>query len=891
MKKIKNIVVLPHTHWDREWYFTSSKSLVYSLKDFDEILDYLEDNSEIESFILDGQTSIIEDYLQMRPENTDRMKALVTKKRIMTGPWYTQPDTLVISGESLIRNLLYGTRSAKKLGHSMAMGYLPDSFGMSAQMPMIYNGFGIKYATFRRGIADGITKDREFYWKSKDGSKVFTHNIFHYGSMAYPPSENKGIEEYFSKMIKTLGPSSTTGTMILFNGEDQKPIRKNIVDILDKSKKIFEDINFQIENIEDTMEKMAKTDTNFITYEGEFTLGQHSRVHKSIFSTRADLKNKNNAIENFMVNILEPVSSLAYFFGYKYEEKLFEKIWKLMLDNSAHDSIGMCNSDRTNQDIKQRFVLAENYADALLEFKLREIGINIVEDGIFQFQIYNLLPYLRDDVLLVELFVPDYNFDILTNEGVQVKHELLEITDVTSKIMPKSLREVGVDDDLNPIWIRTVSKIYKAKVLLSVKDLSPVGYNTFQIISKNNGNIIGSDELISQSKADVEVGEIENKFYKIYLNKDNEICVYDKIKSKEFNKLIGIEDSGDEGDSYDYSEPTDDRKVRKHVVSSSTFTPSALMGIAEFAIDIMLPYNLEKRTKHEDSVSQRVALKISLKENDKNIYIELATVNNVTEHRLRIIFNTDINAQESVADQQFGLIERPVYLPQVENWKEEGWNEKPRTIEPLQSFVCIRDKDQGVQIVTPSVREYQIVGENYNEVAMTVYRATPFLGKDNLNDRPGRESGTKARTPDAELLGVNINSTYILRLYDECPKDHILSQNAKEILTPTICYQAAQFKNNTDYFVLNVAKERKLPQNFSMIEFNKDIVLSTIKKGEGREEIMIRAYNPSMSEKKKLQSDFKDSSKFEEVNLDETKLKDTSFDFEPCQVKSYIYRR
>ena len=118
--------------------------------------------------------------------------------------------------------------------------------------------------------------------------------------MAYPPSENKGIEEYFSKMIKTLGPSSTTGTMILFNGEDQKPIRKNIVDILDKSKKIFEDINFQIENIEDTMEKMAKTDTNFITYEGEFTLGQHSRVHKSIFSTRADLKNKNNAIENFI---------------------------------------------------------------------------------------------------------------------------------------------------------------------------------------------------------------------------------------------------------------------------------------------------------------------------------------------------------------------------------------------------------------------------------------------------------------------------------------------------------------------------------------------------------------------------------------------------------------
>lgn len=880
MKKKLKIVILPHTHWDREWYFTSSKSMIYSLRDFDEIIEFMENHDEVRSFILDGQTSIIDDYLEMHPEHTERLKKLVKSKRILTGPWYTQPDTLVVSGESLIRNLLYGTKKAREYGHSMEIGYLPDSFGMSAQMPQIYNGFGIKYATFRRGIADSITKDREFYWESKDGSKVFAHNIYHYGSMAYPPSDSHGVKTYFEKMVSLLEESSTTGSILLFNGEDQKPIRKNINDIVEKARSIFPEVEFEIGNLEDTLKEMENSDTEFITYQGEFTFGQHSRVHKSIFSTRADLKTMNNTLENFIVNILEPVSSIAYLAGFTYEEKLYEKIWKLMLDNSAHDSIGMCNSDRTNRDVKHRFELAKNYAEDLLELKLREIGIHIEEKDAFQFQLYNLLPCKRDGYVEMELFVPSPHFEIRNESGVIQEHVVMEIEEVTTNIFAKSKREIGVDDDLNPLWAQTVTSIYKTKTKISVKGLPSMGYSTYTISSKD---LEASNRSLNQDSSC-----IENEFYRITLDENGRIDLFDKTRDKAYPDFITLEDSGDEGDSYDYSEPKDDRVIIERDLQNARFNKNNLGSQGEFSYLMKIPFDLKERSQGTCGTEQIVKLSIELNEGDKGIHASISTKNQAIEHRLRFVVNTDIKATKSKADQQFGLIERPVYLSEVEKWKEEAWDEKPRTIEPMQSLVSISGKEGNLAIITESVREYQVVGDDFNKVAMTLYRSTPFLGKDNLNDRPGRESGTKARTPEAELLGIELNSRYTIRLDDELMEESLLSMTAKEVLTPIIGYQAAQFKNNTDYFVLNMPKEKTLHPEFSLLETSKNVVISTLKKVEGKNDLILRVFNPSDKESVEMELSSPCIDQIIEVNLDETLKGNSSLILAPCQVKGYL---
>ena len=183
MKKNK-VHVVPHSHWDREWYFTTSRSKIYLMKDFKDVLDTLERNSEFKYFMIDAQASLLDDYLKWSPKDEERIKSLVQKGKLIIGPWYTQTDQLVISGESIVRNLYYGIERCKEFGNYMRVGYVPDSFGQSAQMPQIYNGFGIKDSLFWRGVSDDMVDFTEFNWKGSDGTTAFAVQIpfgYYYG--------------------------------------------------------------------------------------------------------------------------------------------------------------------------------------------------------------------------------------------------------------------------------------------------------------------------------------------------------------------------------------------------------------------------------------------------------------------------------------------------------------------------------------------------------------------------------------------------------------------------------------------------------------------------------------------------------------------------------------
>ena len=143
---VKTVHVVPHTHWDREWFFTTSRAQVYLLKDLKDVIDNLENNPGFDHFILDGQASLIDDYLKWRPQDLERVQKLVKNKKLIIGPWYTQTDQYVVSAENIVRNLLYGMRICSQLGGYMNVGYVPDSFGQESSMPQIYKGLGINKA-------------------------------------------------------------------------------------------------------------------------------------------------------------------------------------------------------------------------------------------------------------------------------------------------------------------------------------------------------------------------------------------------------------------------------------------------------------------------------------------------------------------------------------------------------------------------------------------------------------------------------------------------------------------------------------------------------------------------------------------------------------------------
>lgn len=839
MNKKYDFPIIPHTHWDREWYFTTSRSKIYSLNHFKEIFDVLENNKNFSHFLLDAQLSIIDDYLEFHPYDENRIKKLVTEGKLIIGPWYTQTDQMVISGESIIRNLYYGIERAKDFGAYMKTGYMPDSFGQSAQMPQLLNGFNIKYNTFKRGLGDSHYPKNEFYWESPDGSRVFNMYLDRYGNFVYFTSETDSLNNLMAKLKEETDRRSLIGTLTLYNGEDQRPVRKNLPEIVEKLNELNPDSNFYISTIDNVMEKAENNGFHYDTVKGEMTSGQFSRVHKSIYSTRADLKIKNNKNENLIVNISEPLSSIAYKSGFEYENRVFEQAWKLMAENAAHDSIGMCNSDETNNSIEYRNDTVKSLMDNLNDLKMREIGSAIPEKDIFQFQVYNFLPYRRSGVLKAEIFTPFTDVEIYDTDGTVYESKVLKSEKLEERIKNKMKSEVGFNTNDNPRWIKENSEIYKTELLIYLKDTLPLGYRTLFMRKKES-----ADKVYEYS---TEVNEIENDLLNIRIQKNGSIIIKDKKNNLEKEGFLIFEDSGDAGDTYDYSEPYNDRILTSEnsEIEILETEKNSLLNKIKYSVKMNIPYNLTSREQEQDNIQIEFFVILSLEKNSSLVKVDIEVENKAIEHRVRVLFRTGIESVESIADQQFGTIRRPVYLSEVENWRENGWNEKPRTIEPMQSFVSLANDHENVSIITDCVREYQITGKKFDTIALTLFRSTPEMGKAELKDRPGRASGmANWETPDANLL-KNLKFNFAISIGKNEYSISKISNISKEYLTPFYYYQAAEFKNVDIFFLMNKPEIQDVPFDYSIFSSeNRNCILSTVKKAEKENALIIRVYNP-----------------------------------------------
>lgn len=218
---MKEIYTVAHTHWDFEWYFTRQEARVQFIFHMDEVLEALETN-QLDFYTLDGQMSILEDYLQLFPEKEVQIKKFVEAQRLFVGPWFTQIDEMTTSGESIVRNLRIGIHEAETLGHAMKIGYLPDSFGQNQDMPKIYQGFEIQYALFWRGMPKEA-QARYFYWSSNDGSKVLTANI----KNGYYSGVDLIEKVDTTNLIRRISSDTTSEVHVLPVGGDQRAVDFN----------------------------------------------------------------------------------------------------------------------------------------------------------------------------------------------------------------------------------------------------------------------------------------------------------------------------------------------------------------------------------------------------------------------------------------------------------------------------------------------------------------------------------------------------------------------------------------------------------------------------------------------------------------------------------------
>lgn len=823
MKAVSRVHITPHMHWDREWYFTTEASRILLVNNMEEILTRLEQDTEYKYYVLDGQTAVLEDYFAVKPENRPRVKALVAAGKLIIGPWYTQTDTTLVSGESIVRNLMYGIRDCLAFGEPMKIGYLPDSFGMSSQLPHIYNGFGITRTMFWRGCSERHGTDKtEFLWQSQDGSEVTAQVLpLGYAIGKYLPEDEAGLRKRLDTYFEVLEKASVTKEILLPNGHDQMPLQQNIFAVMDKLLEIYPQRQFVMSRFEEVFDHIDAHRDELATLKGEFIDGKYMRVHRTIGSTRMDIKIAHARIENKIVNVLEPLATLAWTLGFEYHHGLLEKMWKEILKNHAHDSIGCCCSDKVHREVMSRFELAEDMADNLTCFYMRKIVDNMPQSEEDKLVMFNLTPWPREEVINTTIRLRASQFRLLDDRGNEIPYCLRSAREIDPGLIDRQIVHYGNYDPFMEFDIQ-LNQI-----------LPSMGYRTLYIEPHVAGKLLAAEK---SSEA-----LLENAFWEITLNDDGTLRLLDKASGLIYDRALEIEESSDDGDEYDYSPSREEWRLTsaqgEHEVE---VIHEAWQSRAVIRHRMAVPADLAERSARQQTGTLEAELTVTLSHNSRRIDVEARLGNHVDDHRVRVLIPTPFTTDTVLADTQFGSLTRPVQDEAMANWQEEGWKEAPLPVWNLLNYAVLQERRNGMALFTEGLREFEVTGERQKTFALTLLRGVGVLGKEDLLLRHGRPSGIKMPVPDSQMRG-QLTCRFSLFSFNGTPVSAGVAQQAKSWLTPVHCYNKIPW----DAMKLNRASFTTLCSYSLLTLAPNGCVLSALKKAEDRDEMILRLYNPS----------------------------------------------
>ncbi|MFL5912091.1 MAG: glycosyl hydrolase-related protein [Gaiellaceae bacterium] len=372
-------LVVPHTHWDREWYVPFEVFRLRLGAVVDSVLDTLEADPSFSSFTLDGQGVVLEDYADVRPENVDRLRALLAAGRLEAGPWYVLPDEILVGGEALVRNLLLGRRVCRRFGvEPTAAGYEPDSFGHPAQLPQILAGFGLRTFLFSRGLGDQLDDvGVVFRWRAAGAEVVACQFLPHYDNFARLTTADEAAERV-AEIVERFGPlleRAGQSTILLANGSDHLPVQPQLPEIcreLGPSFRIGRYSDFEPE-----------TDA-LPAYEGELVGSRLQNILRGVNSARMYLKQANERAERRLL-ATETVAALrALWDGSRFPHEDIRLAWRDLLRNHPHDSICGCSCDEVHRDMLVRYEQLDRTLD-IVEREALGVGGALV----------NPLPYRR----------------------------------------------------------------------------------------------------------------------------------------------------------------------------------------------------------------------------------------------------------------------------------------------------------------------------------------------------------------------------------------------------------------------------------------------------------------------------------------------------------------
>ncbi len=617
--------IVPHTHWDREWYLSFQDFRWRLVGTVDGIIDTLEADPRFAHFMLDGQTVALEDYLEIRGERRDDLARLVASGRLAVGPWYVQPDDILPSGEALVRNLERGIGLAKGFGASMMVGYLPDSFGHSGSLPAVLRGFGIDSACLMRGPGRALNRCL-FDWKAQDGSSVLVAFLIDgYGNGADLLAEGSDIAGSLAELRsrqEAQGALLEGLPLLAMNGYDHRPIESRLPGELVSAGLTAGGPTdaARIGPLAGYLDaaRSASSSTALPEWRGELRSTYRSPITAGCVSTRHRIKQEDQEISAMLEGGAEPLAALASWLGAaEWPAGALDAAWKQLLLNQAHDSICGCSIDRVHRDMEYRFSQARDIA-ANIERSAAAAIAGIVDTGAAAdasaIVVLNPGPRREDRLVAIELPSPPTDPVVVGPDGgerraqatddgrgdgslffdelfkpAQIKLALglvrggelmnYRITDASLSREASGVLRVDIElsDSGQPTAFDWGAWLKKARAELESPDVASVhavgrraGPATLLFFA--NAPDFGAacyslrsarpDERI-EAPAVLSAGPrfLENEYYRLDVSADGSIDLLDKAGGSLYRGLDSLNDGGDRGDEYNYDRPPRDRLV------------------------------------------------------------------------------------------------------------------------------------------------------------------------------------------------------------------------------------------------------------------------------------------------------------------------------------------
>ncbi len=748
-----NVVITPETHWDREWYLVQNEYRAKLVKLWDSLLKILESDPKFKNFTFDGQTVVIDDYLEVKPTKRPLVEKYVKNGRISVGPFYILPDEFLVSGEALIRNTMLGHRIAQEFGRVMKAGYIPDPFGHVAQMPQILAGFGVNNFLFARGFGNeftdlGLKMDFEWQAPGNAASVLGIHLIEGYGSVAglNTQKDSKGLYANALKRIRSvvdkLKGHAATKWILLNNGSDHLMPQPEIPEIIKQWNEANPDVEMENADFEYYATKVLAEKPTLKPFQGELRGGKYQMLLSGVFSARMWIKQWNARCQVILEKYTEPVAALAaVLVGFEYPRDYIWRSWKWLLQNHPHDSICGCSIDQVHTEMRTRFAWAETiareiYKDALLAIAPRvQLPKTISPDNVSAI-IYNPNPWpytgpVPFDLTIMDLKEPHCPQEI---EVYNSNGERAFLQNIAASL-PARYHNDGMAN-------------YRFTIL--AKDLPPLGYEVFELRMVDTAKSMTSD-LAHQGTT-----TLENKFYKLVFNADGSFNLLDKETKQEYKNLGIIEDMGDWGDEYDYSwAPVGAKdtvilsKGRKYEVSILEDGPATLTAQVALAIPIPRALAQGRKGRMDEVVSTPMAMQVSLHAGVKRVDLKLTWNNQSKDHRVRALFPSTIKAATVQADGHFFVVDRKVDKPDDHDWEQKVVGPNHQNM-----FVNVQGNGRGLAVCNRGLPEYEALKDADGSItfAITLLRCIGWLSRGDFPTRKGN-AGPDLETPLAQMQG------------------------------------------------------------------------------------------------------------------------------------------